>query len=43
MDFLFKKNHNIPLMLHVDTGMNRLGFQKSDIEKLKKVEKITAI
>ena len=34
-----KKNYNIPLMLHVDTGMNRLGFQKSEIEKLKKNKK----
>ena len=23
-------------MIHIDTGMNRLGFQKKDIAKLKK-------
>ena len=34
-----KVNFNRPLMLHVDTGMNRLGFQKLDIEKLKKNRK----
>ena len=26
-------------MIHVDTGMNRLGFQEKDIDKLKKNKK----
>lgn len=31
-----KNNFNKQLILHIDTGMNRLGFQKKDLEKLKK-------
>ena len=33
---VIKNNYNKQLILHFDTGMNRLGFQKNDIEKLKK-------
>ena len=35
-----KSKKNIKLMIHIDTGMNRLGFQKNDIIELKKNRKI---
>ena len=30
-----KKNYNKQIIIHVDTGMNRLGFQQRDLEQLK--------
>ena len=35
-----KKNYNKKLVIHVDTGMNRLGFQDYDVKKLIKNKKI---
>ncbi len=37
---VIKNNYNKQLILHFDTGMNRLGFQKNDIENLKKNREI---
>jgi alanine racemase len=37
--YCLKKNYHKKLMIHIDTGMNRLGFQKKDIEQLKKKKK----
>ena len=34
-----KNDYNKKIIIHVDTGMNRLGFQKKDLEKLKKNKK----
>lgn len=34
-----KKNYQRNIMIHVDTGMNRLGFQEKDVDKLKKNKK----
>jgi len=35
-----KKNFNKQIIIHVDTGMNRLGFQSNDLNKLKKNKKL---
>jgi len=34
--YYLKKNYHKKIMIHIDTGMNRLGFQKIDIVQLKK-------
>jgi alanine racemase len=33
---IIKTKYNKQIIIHIDTGMNRLGFQSKDIEKLKK-------